>query len=285
MAEDSAFSQIVRVFSLSGDDQSIDVYHLNSGKTYYYKVTSQNFKGETSELKRDSLRIDGQVRMLHLSSLHNARDLGGWPVKGGRYVKYGLLYRGGEMNGEHFIQVSDADVAELRQYVGIRTELDLRSPDELDLTPLPDDDIFSSALGSDISYRRVSIQPSVKIDSLQPLYKECFDYILSCLRQGFPVNFHCWGGADRTGTLAFLLCGLLGVSQSDLDKDYELTSFCDITGLCVRHSNRYAYKAMIELLEKQYSGRTLQDKIRNCFLKAGVSRHDIADFQRFMLSE
>ena len=41
----------------------------------------------------------------------------------------------------------------------------------------------------------------------------------------YPVYFHCNAGADRTGTLAFLLNGLLGVSYADLIKDFELTTF------------------------------------------------------------
>ena len=39
------------------------------------------------------------------------------------------------------------------------------------------------------------------------------------------MYFHCAGGADRTGTLAFLIEALVGVSENDLSKDYELTTF------------------------------------------------------------
>ena len=41
----------------------------------------------------------------------------------------------------------------------------------------------------------------------------------------YPIYTHCQGGADRTGTYAFLLNGLLGVSYEDLTRDFELTSF------------------------------------------------------------
>ena len=41
----------------------------------------------------------------------------------------------------------------------------------------------------------------------------------------YPVYFHCNAGADRTGTLAFLIEGLLGVSYADTIRDFELTSF------------------------------------------------------------
>ena len=48
----------------------------------------------------------------------------------------------------------------------------------------------------------------------------------------YPAVFHCAAGADRTGTLAFLISGLLGVSRDDLTKDFELTSFSDFGLRC-----------------------------------------------------
>ena len=40
----------------------------------------------------------------------------------------------------------------------------------------------------------------------------------------YPLYGHCWGGADRAGTLFFLLENLLGVPYKDAILDYELTS-------------------------------------------------------------
>ena len=41
----------------------------------------------------------------------------------------------------------------------------------------------------------------------------------------YPIYYHCNAGADRTGTLTFLINGLLGVSYEDLTRDFEVTSF------------------------------------------------------------
>ena len=41
----------------------------------------------------------------------------------------------------------------------------------------------------------------------------------------YPIYFHCNAGADRTGTLAILIEALLGVSEEDITKDFELTTF------------------------------------------------------------
>ena len=58
-----------------------------------------------------------------------------------------------------------------------------------------------------------------------PWYFLAIRSIIGWLGEGRSVFFHCAGGADRTGSLAFLIEALLGVSESDLSKDYELTTF------------------------------------------------------------
>ena len=41
----------------------------------------------------------------------------------------------------------------------------------------------------------------------------------------YSLYFHCRIGADRTGTIAYLLEGLLGVSEEDRYRDYEMSVF------------------------------------------------------------
>ena len=104
------------------------------------------------------------------------------------------------------------------------------------------------------------------------------------LRQGKKILFHCNKGADRTGTFAFLLEGLLGVSESDLAKDYELTSFV--------YSGRYrnlesdnhknGYKGMIWYVNKYFNGETFHEKIEQMALGMGISQNDINDFRKLM---
>ena len=56
---------------------------------------------------------------------------------------------------------------------------------------------------------------------------------------GKSIYFHCRIGADRTGTLAYILEGLLGVVDEERLQDYELTFF---SGLINRH-RYYSYDA------------------------------------------
>ena len=77
--------------------------------------------------------------------------------------------------------------------------------------------------------------------------------------RNYPVYMHCWGGADRTGTVAFILEGLCGVSEADLAIDYELTSFT-MFGLRTRVNRGTANYADVIARIKSYPGATLQAK-------------------------
>ena len=98
---------------------------------------------------------------------------------------------------------------------------------------------------------------------------------------------HCQGGCDRTGTLSFQLLGLLGVSESDLAKEYELSSFSDVGFGRLRTTTKavdtYDYVGMVEAL-KAYSGGTITDKFYNfATTGCGISADTITSFRNLML--
>ncbi|HMN62195.1 MAG TPA: tyrosine-protein phosphatase, partial [Anaerolinea sp.] len=85
----------------------------------------------------------------------------------------------------------------------------------------------------------------------------------------YPVLIHCWAGADRTGTLAFLVNGVLGVALDDLIHDYELTSLSR-AGLRL-HTDQSFQEILQGLKAYAVKGDTLQERIRAYLLAAGVS--------------
>ena len=98
------------------------------------------------------------------------------------------------------------------------------------------------------------------------------------------MYFHCQGGCDRTGTLSFLLLGLLGVSESDLAREYELSSFSAIGAGRVRNSTVYGYSAKVTAL-KAYAGSTLTEKFVDfAETGCGVSAETISSFRGLMLA-
>lgn len=204
----------------------------------------------------------------------NVRDLGGWPCDGGA-VKYGLLIRGGKL------AAADRDV--LVGDLGIQHDLDLRgregggSDDEPDMTESP--------LGSDVWYTRTQQYAWYALTPVATwqAYLRC---VIDAVTHREPVYFHCTAGADRTGTLACVLEGLLGMSQSDIDKDYELTTFYSGSGsdATARRRNESDWKGLINAINA-VSGDTFRDKcVHFAVGTCGMSMTDINAFRAAMIS-
>lgn len=198
----------------------------------------------------------------------NVRDLGGWACDGGT-VKYGLLIRGGKLSAE--------DRAVLVGEMGIQHDLDLRgregggSGDEPEMTESP--------LGNDVWYTRTQ---QYAWYSLTPVatwqaYLRC---VIDAVTHREPVYFHCTAGADRTGTLACVLEGILGMSQSDIDKDYELTTFYSGSGTdaTARRRNETDWKGLIDSINA-VQGDSFRD--RCVHFAVGTCSMTMADINAF----
>lgn len=204
----------------------------------------------------------------------NVRDLGGWACDGGT-VKYGLLIRGGKLAAE--------DRAVLVGELGIQHDLDLRgregggSGDEPEMTASP--------LGSDVWYTRTqqyAWYALVPVETWQA-YLRC---VIDAVTHREPVYFHCTAGADRTGTLACVLEGLLGMSQSNIDKDYELTTFYSGSGsdATARRRNESDWKGLINAINA-VSGDSFRDKcVHFAVGTCGMSMSDINAYRAAMIN-
>ena len=270
---DSTFasSNYINVDSLQ---TSCEIYNLIPGNTYYYKVIGTLSDGTERELVSSSFTTSGQVRQIKANSAANIRDLGGWNTASGYPVLYGKVYRGAEFNGTHDIEPEDALI--LKKDVGIRSELDLRYDSEAK-------NISQSPLGSGVSYKRIAhTWNDVYYDGMtktRNLYKQDLQYVMTCVKANRPVYFHCAIGADRTGTLAFIIEGLLGVSESDIYKDYEITTFSYYdTG----RSKSQLSKQMSYI--KGIKGISLEEKFfKYCTDSMGLKPADLIDFKGRML--
>ena len=204
----------------------------------------------------------------------NVRDLGGWACDGGT-VKYGLLIRGA--------RITAADRAVLVGQLGVQHEIDLRGREGRD--PSDGEAATESPLGRDVWF---TIADKAASYSLSPvatwqLYLRC---VIDAVTHREPVYFHCTMGADRTGTLACVLEGLLGMSQSDIDKDYELTCFSSGTGSdqIARRRNEPEWKKLINAINA-VSGDTFRDKcVHFAVGTCGMSMDDINAYRAAMIN-
>ena len=200
------------IYSYSGSSLSVTLYNLVPDKTYYYTV-KDNYG---NLIKNDSFKLASNVRAISCGNVTNMRDMGGRETPDGT-VKYEMVYRSPEIanaNGK----ATDVIVNEL----GIKTEIDLRFESTTDTIS---DKITKYTLGivqwdylfPGMNENRPS--QSTAIANLAEIFRIFAD------KDNYPILFHCSAGADRTGTIAFLLNGLLGVSYEDLAEDFEITSF------------------------------------------------------------
>ena len=253
--------------------------NLIPGNTYYYKVEAG---GEV--LSQGKFQVEGPVRMIYAPSISNIRDLGGWTVQGGKQVRYGLIFRGGEANGQH------SSVAEDRQTLinlGVGAEIDLRSDNKYDSG---NGQVGICAFGFDnkdyfFSDGCRDNQVSNLTDATSKArFKNWFLFILEHLREGKSVYFHCVWGADRTGLTAVLLEGLLGLSQEQMNLEYELTSLSFAGNRPKGGTQGYGdHQALIEKI-KTYEGATLRDKFDTYWIQeVGISQDLINEFRNIML--
>lgn len=244
------------------------IYNLLPGHTYQGFV--QNAAGQLVSTER--LKATGAVRMLKFDyGPRNFRDLGGWACDGGT-IQYGLFIRGGAFGDNP----SDSD-KKYAHDMGIKHEIDMRGSSETALT--------SSPIGQDVRYVCYAIPSYYKaiIDGSDPVsysgVVNVLKTIMDAAVHGEACYFHCSLGADRTGTVSYLIEALLGVAKKDMDKDYELTTFYLYPAQAeTRLRTSSTYNAMIDYLDS-LTGSTFLDKVVWWYLKAGFGIDELNAFR------
>ena len=223
---------------------------------------------------------EGGVRMVYTPSVWNVRDLGGWACTGGR-VKYGKIFRGG-----HFGSITDADKATIVDWLGVATDIDLRNNSETG-------GITASPLGGSVEYFHQSLDfyaNAVNTSAASARTVAVLKKVMACVAANKPCYFHCMSGSDRTGTIAYLLLSLLGVSQSDKDKEYELTAFSDeADGKRFRNTNYNVtngngWYPLIKYFRDNYTGENDNEKVAAWAVANGITAAEINAFRAAMVS-
>ena len=186
-------------------------------------------------------------KSINLTSVANARELGGYVTTDGRRVKSGVLLRTANL-----ADINAEDAAKLENVYKVGYVIDFRFETELkgfkdkeingakhvniDVLQLPDSEMKKD-------YKKVMSDPVVAYYETKRLgliderlyiniaesdkgaagYGKFFDVLLSA-DEGRAVLFHCTCGKDRTGIAAMLILGALGVDNRTILKDYTLTN-------------------------------------------------------------
>ena len=237
------------------------VYNLIPGVRYYYSVIS----GDGSVVRESCVVPKGPMRMIN-GLLKNTRDLGGWKA-GDKTLKYGKIYRGANLDD---IQEDASKMDIVVNRLGVSVDLDLRGlpPGSqggsgeknpwkpTDPVEYKNIKLWHYFVPSAQKYLTVEVSPGETADQ----YQVAIRCVIGWLRDGKVVYFHCHGGADRTGTLAFLLEGLMGVSESDMAKDFELTTYSN--SIHRRNSDGgWFYRGLVNYIRTFAPGKTINEQV------------------------
>ena len=156
--------------------------------------------------------------------------------------------------------------------LGIRTDLDLRGAGEVA-------GMTVSPLGDRVKWVNVAMTAygGLAKPRGKELVKQCFDVFLQ--PENYPIAFHCIGGQDRTGTLAFLIEALMGVDDDELNKDWECSGFTN-AGNWFRHET--LFNQIYDVINK-YPGANTCEKVEAYLKDCGLTDSDIAMLRAIIL--
>lgn len=252
----------------------LTVEHLEVGRDYYWFVDAV-YSTYTVRSELFSFKTELTPRTVDIEGVSNVRDIGGYINLDGKQIKQGMIYRSAKLD----------DITELGKYtlvniLGVKTDLDLRGDkatkpvSELNhiITACPwyadsDNSIFMNEANKTEFANTVKVFADI---------------------DNYPIIFHCSLGRDRTGTLALILEGLLGLDYNTLMMEYELSVFSYWgsygatnykTQMSKQIENTYNY------IHDHYDGDTFAEEVENFLLDIGVTAEEIASIKNIMLEE
>ena len=242
-----------------------------SGTTSIYNLTP-NTESVFTEKKNSAITATGVLkplgacRVIKTGSMQNVRDIGGWDCDGGT-VRYNRIIRGYTL-----YNASSDDKKLLKDLLKIRLDVSLQYTS--------DNNYYgSSQLGGDVDFIHPCNSGLWYDEILQNTNAgTLFNAIFQAAANGKAQYIHCAQGADRTGTVMYIIESVLGMSESDKDKDFELTSYSAAERL--RSKTDYiALKTAVNAL----SGSSVRNKLVKWLVSKGVTIELINAFRQAVI--
>ena len=258
-----------REFVMEPNSRSLTIDNLKTATTYYYKVTvdGTDYPG--------SFRTAASTRFVKIPGVLNLRDIGGYTNQDGKTVAQGLLIRGVEIDGLEAANyfVPNSAIEQVQKTFGFVYEMDLRRSSVYNGN-------YLSRLGKDVGHKFYNAPQYSQVfnSTFTPTLRDIFADLAT--PENYPMYLHCTWGRDRTGTIIFLLQGILNMSEEDMLREFQLTGFVD-NGI----TEEDGIQAVIDGLQS-YEGDTIQEKIVTYLTTVvGVTEGEIQTIRDIFLSE
>ena len=166
-----------------------------------------------------------QINKPLLEGSLNTRELGGYPCKSNRTVRFNRFLR-----SDGLFRITEKDRKLLKQK-GLTLIIDLRSRFETEFCPDPDLGVeyvnfpLLDHINSGITEQSGQFELNEMYSSILVHNSDMIRDIMICLAESQGcVLFHCTAGKDRTGVIAMLLLGLAEVDERIIAEDYAASA-------------------------------------------------------------
>ena len=197
-------------------------------------------------------KVTEEAQTLNMSTISNARELGGYQTRDGKTVREGVLLRAGALT-----DASQEELDSLINDYNLTAIIDMRASYELAEDPEPAVDgvaqyNFKIMDEQMMARRAAAIQDVLTDPNVDPVkrmtaileaevisdqmyveflqgetgktgFRDFFRVLLET-PEGNAVLWHCTNGKDRTGVAAMLLLGVLNVDEEIIMEDFLLTN-------------------------------------------------------------
>lgn len=266
---DKEYSKEVFFQELSPEKRSVSVENLRPDTVYEYNIKVNFSDGRVIE-KNGEFKTEPSPCFLFVDGIRNVRDIGTIKTTDGRQIKKYMIYRGSELDGaiEDGYMITDNGLDYMHNVLNIKSEIDLRWYDEK---------IMKDCLGEKVIhkyYPMAAYGDFFEKSHAKSSAKEVFSDLAN--PDMYPTYLHCSYGADKTGTIIYILCALLGVDEDATYREWEASLFC--------HSDSF-YDEMDDFVVrfKKLPGKTMQEKAENYLLSIGVTMEEIESIREILL--
>ena len=245
-----------QLFSLSN---RVDAWiaNLESASRFVWSV---RLAGSLDSVSAHFVTENELPRRLFAEGVAGFLDLGGWRTDDGRLVRQGRLLRSAALHD----RVTAAGISTLRTDFAVRADVDLR----------PARDVLrekGSVLGEDVRWKSIPFESGLRMDDAvrgREQFAKVFGLLIE--KESYPVLFQDADDPVRSDTLAFLLNGLLGVSEEDLRRNWR--------------SSQSSLAGLLACLQV-FPGATLQARIAAYAQGCGIDASEIETFRSLMLEK